>query len=61
MFTEVQEESSGVNQSTEGAGDLTSHQPHWVSQIWPSESLGLATQDLVSLGVICLLISLPWG
>lgn len=38
MFTEVQEESAGVNQSTEGAGDLTSHQPHWVSQNRPSGS-----------------------
>lgn len=31
MFTEVQEKSAGVNQSTERAGDLTSYQPHWVS------------------------------
>lgn len=48
MFTEVQKESAGVNQSTEGAGDLTSYQPHWVSQIWPSEPLFLVTQDLMS-------------
>ena len=38
VFTEVQEESAGVNQSTEGAGDLTSYQPHWVSQNRPSGS-----------------------
>lgn len=48
MFTEVQEESTGVNQSTEGAGDLASYQPHWVSHIWPLEPLCLVTQDLVS-------------
>ena len=30
-FTEIQEESAGVNQSLERAGDLTADQPHWVS------------------------------
>ena len=50
MFTEVQEESAGVNQSAEGAGDLAPHQPHRVSRIWPSEPLCLVTRGLVSSG-----------
>lgn len=61
MFTEVQEESAGVNQSTEGAGNLTSYQPHWVSQIWPSESLYWVTQDLMSSEMVYLFIALPGG
>lgn len=61
MFTEVQEESAGVNQSTEGAGDLASYQPHWVSQIWPSEPLHLVPQDLVSSEDGLLVVSLPGG
>lgn len=56
MFTEVQEESAGVDQSTEGAGDLTSYQPHWVSRIWPPEPLCLITPDLVLLRRVCLFI-----
>lgn len=47
MFTEVQEESAGVDQGAEGAGDLAPHQPHRVSRLGPL-CLCLVTRGLAS-------------